>query len=63
MTQQTVQTAPANTHFPVLTRVLFLVAAILFVISSLFAGGVISGYWLPWALGGLAAIALAWAVA
>jgi hypothetical protein len=48
--------------FP-LARLLFLVACILFVIAALIAGGVFStGNYLPWVLGGFAAVALGWAV-
>jgi hypothetical protein len=39
------------------------VAAVLFVIAALFAGAVINGTWEPWALGALASVVLAWAVA
>ena len=56
---------PANTHFPVLTRVLFLVACILFVVSALLTGKVIGHHTdgIPYFIGAFAAIALGWAVA
>ncbi len=43
-------------------RILFLVACVLFVIASLISGGIINslGSYVPWTLGGFAAVALAW---
>lgn len=44
------------------SRLLMFIACVLFVVASLGAGGFIKAVdWLPWALGGLAAVALAWA--
>jgi hypothetical protein len=44
------------------SRLLFFVAAILFVIAALAAGGTFATNWLPWALGALAAAALGFAL-
>jgi hypothetical protein len=64
MNQPQQTTVVHQSHFPTLTRILYLVACILFVIASLAAGTVLHGWtWEPWMLGGFAAIALGWAVA
>lgn len=49
--------------FPV-SRLLMLVACVLFVIAALIAGAVLDsgGSYIPWVLGGFAAVALSWAV-
>jgi hypothetical protein len=56
---------PANTHFPMLSRVLFLVACILLVIAAVIQGGLVAkgSDALPFVWGALSSIALAWAVA
>ena len=44
------------------SRLLMFVACLLFVVAALGAGDVIKAVdWLPWALGGFASVALAWA--
>jgi hypothetical protein len=47
------------------SRVLFFVATVLFVIAALIAGNVVfkGSNYVPFALGGFAAVALAWALA
>ena len=56
--------SPANSHFPALSRILFLVATILLVIAALAGNNTLAGWsWLPWALGAFSAVTLAWTVA
>lgn len=69
MAAQTAQPAGPRRVYAVgvfsLYRVFMVVACILFVIAALIAGQVFStsASYIPWTLGGFAAVALAWAVA